>query len=322
MPNPDPAQPESVEGDEGSGTDASERSSSDRRAFVTPRTPGATRPRASSPSRSARPRNPRTATPASSSAEELRPVITPGPPGSVALITGASAGIGAAFAEALAARGFDLVLVARSTNALAELARRLTERHGVRVRCEPTDLADSAAVARLIDTLSGAGLTVDFLVNNAGFASHGPFQQIDPGLDHRQAMVNAVAVVDLCHAFLPGMVERDRGAVINVSSLGGFQPAPYLAVYAATKAFTLSFSQSLAGELAGTGVRVLALCPGPVTTGFFDDLGTTEGAVGQTLSAEQVVARSLRALERGRPIVIPGGATRSPPRRAGSCPAG
>lgn len=126
------------------------------------------------------------------------------------------------------------------------------------------------------------------------------------GLDHRQVMVNAVAVVDLCHAYLPGMVQRDRGAVINVSSLGGFQPAPYLAVYAATKAFTLSFSQSLAGELAGTGVRVQALCPGPVTTGFFDGLGPTEGAVGQTLSAEQVVTRSLRALERGQPIVVPG----------------
>jgi len=233
-------------------------------------------------------------------------MIAPGEPGSVALITAASAGIGAAFADALASRGFDLVLVARSANALGQLADDLAERHGVRVRCEPTDLADPAAVARLIKTVSDAGLTVELLVNNAGFASHGPFSEIDPGLDHRQAMVNAVAVVDLCHAYLTGMVERDRGAVINVSSLGGFQPAPYLAVYAATKAFTLSFSQSLAGELAGTGVRVLALCPGPVTTGFFDDLGTTEGAVGQTLSADQVVTRSLRALERGRPIVIPG----------------
>jgi short-subunit dehydrogenase len=206
----------------------------------------------------------------------------------------------------LAARGHDLVLVARSADALAELARSLTERHGVRVRCEPTDLADSAAITRLIEVVSDAGLTVDLLINNAGFASHGPLQQIDPGLDHRQVMVNAVAVVDLCHAFVPGMVERDHGAVINVSSLGGFQPAPYLAVYAATKAFTLSFSQSLAGELAGTGVGVQALCPGPVRTGFFDDLGTTEGAVGQTLTAEQVVARSLRGLERGQPIVVPG----------------
>ncbi|HVH23589.1 MAG TPA: SDR family NAD(P)-dependent oxidoreductase, partial [Pseudonocardia sp.] len=112
--------------------------------------------------------------------------------------------------------------------------------------------------------------------------------------------------VDLCHAFLPGMVERDGGAVSNVSSLGGYQPEPYLAVYAATKAFTLSFSRSLAGEVAGTGVQVQALCPGPVTTGFFDDLGTTERAVGQTLTTEQVVARSLRALERHRPVVIPG----------------
>jgi short-subunit dehydrogenase len=224
----------------------------------------------------------------------------------VALVTGASAGIGAAFAEALAARGLDLVLVARSADALAELGHGLAERFGVRVRCIPTDLADSVAVAGLIEAVSDAGLAVELLINNAGFASHGPLQQIDPGLDHAQAMVNAVAVVDLCHAFLPGMVERDRGAVINVSSLGGFQPAPYLAVYAATKAFTLSFSQSLAGELAGTGVRVQALCPGPVTTGFFDDLGTTEGAVGQTLTAKQVVARSLRALERDRPVVVPG----------------
>ncbi len=224
----------------------------------------------------------------------------------LAVVTGASGGIGAAFAESLAARGHDLLLVARSADALGRRSAELRSRYGVEVKCFSRDLTQAGVVAELATELSGHGRPIEILVNNAGFATHGRFEQIDPGLDHRQAMLNVVAVVDLCHAVLPDMVHRGRGAVINVASLGAFQPAPYLAVYAASKAFQLSLSEALASELAGTGVRVIALCPGPVETAFFAGLGSTDAAVGQVLTPEEVVSRCLRELDRGRRVIVPG----------------
>ena len=222
------------------------------------------------------------------------------------LVTGASSGIGAAFAEAYGRRGLDLVLVSRSPAALERRAVELRAKYGVRVVCAPYDLSNPAGVRDLVAFVAAQDIEVEVLVNNAGYATHGRFETIDPALDHGQAMLNVVAVVDLCHAFLPAMVARNRGVVINVSSLGGFQPAPYLAVYAASKVFSLSFGEALAGELEGTGVRVLALCPGPVRTGFFTGLGSTDAAVGQSLSAEKVVTEALRALDRGSRVVVPG----------------
>lgn len=222
------------------------------------------------------------------------------------LVTGASRGIGAAFARALAERGHDLVLAARSTDDLETSAAALRKRYGVRVRTETIDLAVEGAGAALAAAIVGAGIEVDLLVNNAGIASHGRLERIDPAVDHRLVMVNVVAVADLCHAFLPGMVERDRGLIINVASLGGFQPAPYLAAYAASKAFVLSYSEALASELEGTGVRAVALCPGPVRTSFFDGLGSTEAAVGQQVSATAVVEIALRQASRGRRVIVPG----------------
>lgn len=226
--------------------------------------------------------------------------------GRMALITGASGGIGAAFARALAARGMALVLVARGEGPLRALAAELAARHGVRAEVVVADLADVDAPARITAAVAEQGLTVDLLVNNAGFGAYGPFAALDAARDHRQIMVNVAAVVGLAHAFVPAMAARGEGAVINVASLGGFQPAPYLAVYGASKAFVLSFSQALWAEYRRQGVQVLALCPGPVRTGFFDALGSATPAMGAMLPPERVVAAALRALEEGRGHVVPG----------------
>ena len=132
------------------------------------------------------------------------------------------------------------------------------------------DLAVEHAARTVREHTDALGLHIDLLVNNAGFATAGRFEQLDPVTDHAQVMLNVVTVVDLAHQYLPAMADRGHGAVINVASIGGFQPAPYLAVYSASKAFVLTFSQALWGEYRSRGIQVLALCPGPVDTGFFD----------------------------------------------------
>ena len=227
-------------------------------------------------------------------------------PGGCALVTGASSGIGAAFVDALAQQGYDVVLVARSSEVLEAQAQQVARVHHVRARAYAVDLASEGGVRTLVDRLSADDVSVDLLVNNAGFATQGRFDTIEPDQDHRQAYLNVLAVVDLSHALIPPMVARGHGAVINVGSLGGFQPAPFLAVYGASKAFVLSFSQALAGELASSGVRVLALCPGPVMTPFFDKLGSTDAAVGQRLTPTAVVEQALRGLDRDARVVVPG----------------
>lgn len=223
-----------------------------------------------------------------------------------ALVTGASSGIGAAFADALAARGTALVLVARSTEILHQSAARLRAEHGVGVDVIGCDLVAEGAVASLCARIDELGVTVDVLVNNAGFATQGRFEEIRADRDRDQVLLNVLAVVELCHALAPSMVARGAGAIINVASMGGFQPAPYLAVYGASKAFVLSFSQALTAELRGRGVRVLALCPGPVDTAFFEVLGSREAAIGQQLSAAAVVEAALAAVDAGRAVVVPG----------------
>jgi short-subunit dehydrogenase len=225
--------------------------------------------------------------------------------GSTALVTGASSGIGSAFAGALAARGLDVVLVARSGARLEELAGRLAAAHGVRAEVVVADLGRPDAVEQVRAEVERRGLTIDVLVNNAGFATRGPFEALDPARDHEEVAVNVSAVVDLAHAFLPGMVARGRGTMVNVASTGAFQPVPWMAVYGASKAFVLSFSEALAEEYRGRGVRVLALCPGATETGFFDVVGR-DTAVGDLRTPEQVVATALRALERGRPVAVDG----------------
>jgi short-subunit dehydrogenase len=220
-----------------------------------------------------------------------------------ALVTGASSGIGEQFARQLAARGHDLVLVARRADRLERLAAELpTEAHAI-----ACDLAtDAASLAGRVGEL---GVEVDLLVNNAGFGTSGPFLEHDAERDAEQVRLNCEAVVTLCHAFLPGMVDRRRGGVINVASSAGFQPIPYESVYAATKAFAVNFTDALHTELRGSGVRVMSVNPGPVPTEWQKVAGYSEertGVVPGEISAEQVVTESLEAWDRGKRSVIPG----------------
>lgn len=167
---------------------------------------------------------------------------------STALVTGASSGLGAEFAEQLAAQGHDVILVARSGDRLAALAARLIAHHGVRAHVLVQDLAEPDAARRIADELAERGLNVDLLVNNAGFGTCGRFEEISWARDHDQLMVNVVALVDLTHLLLPGMLERGSGAVVNVASNAAFQPSPYFAVYSASKAFVLNFGLALRQE--------------------------------------------------------------------------
>jgi hypothetical protein len=221
-----------------------------------------------------------------------------------ALVTGASSGIGAAFARALASRGAPLVLVARRQEQLRELAAGLA--------CEalvvPEDLAAAGAAERVLGAAAAAGLHVDLLVNNAGLGHCGPFAEADPARIAEILAVNCGAVAGLTRRVLPGMLERKRGRILNVVSMSAFQPVPWLATYAASKAFALSLSEALMTELEGTGVRVQALCPGLVPTGFQATAGTDRVPFNDSpaWSPESVVAASLAALERGGGTLIPG----------------
>jgi short-subunit dehydrogenase len=224
--------------------------------------------------------------------------------GARVLITGASGGIGAQFARALADRGADLVLAARSTDRLAALAGELRSSAGVQVSTVAIDLAQPGAGLAVVDRASQDG-PVDALVNNAGFASHGAVRSTDPAVLSEQVQLNIGTVVDASRAVLPGMAERGRGAIVNVASTAAFQPLPLMAVYAASKSFVLSFTYALAHECAGSGVEVLAVCPGPVETGFFDRAGVRTGIFGPPAQVGDVVTAGLAALGR-RAVVVPG----------------
>ncbi len=227
-----------------------------------------------------------------------------------ALITGASTGIGASFAEVLAERGHDLILVARSKDKLDALAGKLSADFGCKVTVIAADLGLPSSGAALAQKVASLKLDVDLLVNNAGFGSAGAFARQLPQRDAEMIALNCTAVVDLVHAFLPAMIERGTGGVLNVASVGGFQPLPYMAIYGATKAFVLSFSESLWAELRGSGVKVTALCPGPVDTPFFEASGTPSlrktVPKGFMMQSRPVVEAALAALEAGRPVCVPG----------------
>lgn len=221
----------------------------------------------------------------------------------VALVTGASAGIGAEFAKQLSARGYEVILVARRRERLEQLASQLPGQAHV-IECDLASEADS--LKGKVDELA---LNVDVLVNNAGFGTHGYFVENEAARDAELVRVNCEAVVTLTHAFLPGMVERHHGGVITVASTAGMQPIPYEAVYSASKAFARTFSDALSGELRGTGVRVLCVNPGPVPTEWQEMAGYEAGylpPVPGKISAEQVARESLNAFERGRRTIIPG----------------
>jgi uncharacterized protein len=226
--------------------------------------------------------------------------------GRTALVTGASSGIGAAFARELAARGMTTILVARSAAALDALAEEIRSRHQTQAHVITADLRQPNAAAELARLVAERGLEVDLLVNNAGFMTHGAFESIDSASEQAEVAVNVAAVVGLTHAFLPAMLGRRVGAVINVASVAGFQPIPYLAVYAATKAFVISFSVALWEECRDRNVCVMALCPGTTATQLFDRAAAPEAALGKPRTAEQVVATALAGLDRRRSLVVDG----------------
>ena len=221
------------------------------------------------------------------------------------LVTGASSGIGAEFARVLAARGSDLVLVARREDRLTALADELESTYGVRCRTVPWDLSEEASGRRLRAIVPER---IDLIVNNAGFAVQGPFVDGDADDFERLVAVDIRAVVDICSAFLPDMIARSAGTIVNVASTTAFQPVPTLAVYAAAKAFVLSFSQSLWYESAQHGVRVFALNPGPTHTEFFDVIGDSATATGTYQTPADVVATAMKELDakRSRPHVVSG----------------
>ncbi|THV41714.1 SDR family NAD(P)-dependent oxidoreductase [Glycomyces buryatensis] len=225
-----------------------------------------------------------------------------------ALVTGASSGIGEEFARQLARAGYDIALVARSRDRLEALAAELESAHDVETAVIGQDLAEPDAGARVAAAVAERGITVEMLVNDAGIGTLGPAATADAGYEHDEVMINVVAVTDLVNRFLPGMTRRRSGAIINVASMAGFQPLPNMAVYAASKAYVLNYSLALWSELRGSGVKVLAVCPGPVGTGFAgsNDIKYNRDKLGWALSrAEPVVSQSLAALERDRGYIVP-----------------
>ncbi|MDV7244114.1 MULTISPECIES: SDR family NAD(P)-dependent oxidoreductase [Rhodococcus] len=217
--------------------------------------------------------------------------------GTTVLITGASAGLGAEFARRFAGRGADLVLVARRVDRLEQLATELRTAHHVSVTVIPFDLATPGAGERLRTELTARDIRIDSLINNAGFGTHGDFASADLERLTAEIQLNVTTLVELSHTFLPDLL-RGRGALVNVASTAAFQPTPGMAVYGATKAFVLSFTEALWAEARGTGLTVLAVCPGPTRTEFFDVVGSEDAAVGRMQTADQVVTTALRALDR------------------------
>ena len=231
-------------------------------------------------------------------------------PKETAMITGASAGIGASFAEALARRGLDLVLVARRRPALEAIAERLAADHGVRVEVIACDLAGPEATETLVAELAARGLRIDWLINNAGFGAWGPFAELDPARAVEMLQLNVVALTALTRALPPGMREQRRGVVINVASVAAFQGVPHFAVYAASKAYVLALTEALAEEVRDEGIVVQALCPGTTRTEFFEVAGMPPEARSSYMSPESVVEASLSGLARRSPVVVPGAKNR------------
>ena len=224
------------------------------------------------------------------------------------LITGASSGIGLELARCFAADGSRLVLVARNTAALEALADELRRAHGGEVQVLTADLRVPETPERIFNALQSAGITVDVLVNNAGFGTHGDFAATPLARQLDMVQVNVTALMNLTGLFLPGMIARRCGGVMNIASVAGFQPGPRMAVYYATKAFVLSFSEAIAEELSGSGVTVTAVCPGPTKTNFGNvaNFRGSDTVLRASMTAAAVARHGHRAFRRGRFVVLSG----------------
>jgi uncharacterized protein len=226
--------------------------------------------------------------------------------GKWALITGASAGIGWALAEQLAAGGANLILTARRRGRLEALAEQLSKHHGVRIEVCPADLTLPVAAEHIFRFTEKQRIAVDLLVNNAGFGTYGAFHTSDYTRQAEMVQVNVAAVVTLTHLYLRGMIERRRGDILIVASIAAFQGVPYLTTYAATKAFDLLFAEALAEEVGRYGIRVCALCPGPTATEFQQVAGEPGHFLRHAETAAKVAHVGLEALARSKSYVISG----------------
>jgi len=229
--------------------------------------------------------------------------------GGAALVTGASSGIGRELAKQLAARGMSLILTARSRDAMAELSRDIQAHHNTRVETICADLSLNDAPRKIEEECQRFGMPIDLLVNNAGFGVYGPFGSQGASREAELVRLNVMAPVELAARFLPGMVERGHGIILNVASTAAFAPVPWIGSYAATKAHLLSWTHSLDIELQGTGVRAMVLCPGSTETNFHQ----VSGAAGRQrqnrfpkLSAEEVARQGLEGVDRGKRVIVTG----------------
>lgn len=220
-----------------------------------------------------------------------------------AVVTGASAGLGIAFANRLAQQGSDIILAARREDKLQEVAADLQRRYSIQTQVRPVDLASAAGRADFVEEIRAT--SVHTLVNNAGFGSVGKFAELDPARISQEASLDVGAVTDLSRAVVAGMVERGRGAIINVASTAAFQPIPDMAVYAAAKGYVLQLTVAMWQELYDTGVRAVAICPGPTDTEFFANAGD-DAVLTQRRTPQQVVDTAFAALQAHRPFAIDG----------------
>jgi short-subunit dehydrogenase len=229
--------------------------------------------------------------------------------GQTALVTGASMGIGVDLAECFAKDGYNLILAARSEPALKETADRLAQKYAIKADAIAADLAVPGAGETLAREIEARGLTVDVLVNNAGYGIAGAFARSDRALQLGMVDLNDRALVELTHIYWPGMLAKKRGGILNVASTAAFQPGPLMAIYYASKAFVLSFSEALWKEAEGTGVHVSCLCPGPTVSNFRERAGTGAtrlSRVGTPMSAARVARMGYRAFQRNQRVMVTG----------------
>lgn len=226
--------------------------------------------------------------------------------GKTVLITGSSSGIGEAFAWQFAQMGCNLILTARSKDKLEHVALEINQRHPVNITVMPADLSLPQAPQELAVKIKERHLEVDVLVNNAGFGKWANFLEEDPQTYSEMIQVNIDAIVQLTHLFLPGMLLKKEGGIINIGSTGSFQPCPYIAVYCATKAFVLSFSEALYGEYASKGLNIVAVCPGNTQTSFFE-VANAQTAGMPFATPEQVAKEGITAFLKGKTYTVTGG---------------